>query len=55
MRPDPSEVMILQSDPSLAAEKLGWHPQVELEEGLQQTVDWMRNNLEKYRPDFLYA
>ena len=55
MRPNPSEVLVLQSDPSLAASKLGWHPQVQLEQGLQQTIDWMRNNLAMYRPDFLYA
>jgi len=55
LRPEPSEVLVLQSNPSLAAATLGWRPQVKLEEGLQQTIDWMRSNLGKYRPDFLYA
>jgi NAD dependent epimerase/dehydratase len=55
MRPGPSEVMVLQSDPSLAASELGWQPDVKLEEGIQKTIDWMRSNLGKYRADVLYA
>jgi NAD dependent epimerase/dehydratase len=55
LRPEPSEVLVLQSDPSLAASRLGWHPRVNLEKGLQQTVEWMRRNIGKYQPDFLYV
>jgi NAD dependent epimerase/dehydratase len=55
LRPDASEVLILQSDPALAASKLDWRPSVTLLEGLQRTADWLRANLEKYRPDFLYV
>lgn len=44
VRPDGSEVEILLSDPSRAKELLGWEPEVSLEEGLQQTIDWMREN-----------
>jgi UDP-glucose 4-epimerase len=55
MRPDKSEVEVLLSDPSLAMEKLGWKPSVSLEQGLERTVEWMRENLAKYRPDFLYV
>lgn len=44
VRPDGSEVEILLSDPSRAKELLDWEPQVSLEEGLQQTIDWMRVN-----------
>ena len=55
VRPDNSEVLVLQSDPALAASKLDWHPGVTLTEGLQQTANWLRANIEKYRPDFLYV
>lgn len=51
MRPDRSEVMILQSDPSLAASLLGWKAQATLEEGLARTADWVRQHLHLYRPD----
>lgn len=51
VRPAESEVMVLQSDPSLAAELLGWHAQTGLEEGMRRTADWMRENLHRFRPD----
>jgi len=50
LRPDRSEVMVLQSDPSLAARRLGWRAEVSLEDGLARTADWMRNNLHAFRP-----
>lgn len=31
------------SDPRLAAEELGWRPQLSLEEGLSRTADWLRS------------
>lgn len=38
-------------DISLAKEKLGWSPQIELDQGLQATIDWFRSiKLEDYRP-----
>ena len=55
LRPDASEVLVLQSDPSRARELLGWRPTVTLEEGLQRTASWLRENRNCYRPDFLYA
>ena len=55
LRPDASEVLELQSDPSLALELLGWKPTVTLEEGLERTATWLRENRHSYRPDFLYA
>ena len=50
MRPEKSEVMVLQSDPSLARKTLGWQSEVELEEGLSMTADWMRENLTSFTP-----
>lgn len=49
-RPDRSEVMVLQSDPSLAGELLDWRASVSLEQGLRRTADWMRGELSRYRP-----
>jgi UDP-glucose 4-epimerase len=45
LRPDKSEVMILQSDPSKAKELLSWSASVSLEEGLSQTAEWVGDNL----------
>lgn len=55
LRPDASEVLVLQSDPSRAREMLGWRPTVTLEEGLRRTAAWLQENRNYYRPDFLYA
>jgi len=55
LRPDASEVMVLQSDASLAKELLGWEARVDLEEGLRQTVDWLRENLSRYRTDVFHV
>jgi len=44
VRPDASEVQILLSDPSKAKELLGWEPTVDLESGLQQSADFIRES-----------
>jgi nucleoside-diphosphate-sugar epimerase len=28
-----------------------WRPQYSLEQGLQQTIDWIKNNIHIYKPD----
>ncbi len=50
LRPVRSEVGRLLSDNRLAQQTLGWQPKVELEEGLQRTLSWIAENLERYRP-----
>ena len=55
LRPDASEVLELQSDPSRALEFLGWRPTVRLEEGLERTASWLRDNRDSYLADFLYV
>ncbi len=50
VRPETSEVWNLESDNRRAREVLGWTPQVSLETGLQQTIDFVKNNLPRYKP-----
>jgi len=51
LRPEKSEVLRLISDNSLAREKLGWQPEVSLEQGLDRTIEWISKNIERYQPD----
>ncbi len=50
LRPAQSEVMHLHAAAHKARELIGWEPQVSLEEGLRQTIDWIRDHLALYRP-----
>ena len=43
LRPDSSEVLVLQSDPTLARELLGWEATTSLEDGIAATIDWFRS------------
>jgi dTDP-glucose 4,6-dehydratase len=49
IRPENSEVERLCADAGQAREQLGWEPKVSLEEGLHQTIDWIRQNVGGYR------
>jgi len=49
VRPENSEVERLCADTSRARALLGWHPQVSLEEGLRQTIEWLERNRAAYR------
>ena len=42
LRPDSSEVLVLQSDPNRARNLLGWEATTSLEDGLRQTIEWLR-------------
>ena len=55
LRPDASEVLVLESDPSLAARLLSWKPQVGLAEGLKRTADWLSTRQDEYRTEFLHV
>ncbi len=48
-RPEMSEVQRLVADSSLARERLGWEPQVSLEDGLRRTISWISENLHVYK------
>ncbi len=50
VRPGGSEVERLLADNAHAKKILGWTPAVSLEDGLAATVEWVRDNLERYRP-----
>lgn len=50
LRPSGSEVERLLADNRLAAQLLDWQPAVSLEDGLQETIAWLADNLERYRP-----
>jgi nucleoside-diphosphate-sugar epimerase len=50
VRPAKSEVMNLISDNTKAANLIGWKPKVTLEEGLKATVEFVKANLDKYKP-----
>jgi NAD dependent epimerase/dehydratase len=49
IRPEKSEVERLLADNSLARELLAWNPSVGLDEGLQRTIEWIRENQHWYR------
>lgn len=54
IRPGKSEVERLLADNTLAGTLLNWKPGVTLEDGLTKTIEWMRQNAHRYRPD-VYA
>jgi len=49
VRPEKSEVDRLCADASKARELLGWEPKYTLAEGLSHTIEWIRENNERYR------
>jgi len=49
LRPEASEVQRLLSDNSRAVQRLGWSPQITLDQGLDQTIAWVREHLDHYR------
>ena len=51
VRPEGSEVERLLADNRLARELLGWEPRVNLEEGLQRTIEWIQQHPERFRPN----
>ena|ERR1700722_12939026 len=51
MRPAASEVQRLISNNGKAEKLLGWRPTISLQEGLKQTIEWIQNHAELYRPE----
>jgi dTDP-glucose 4,6-dehydratase len=50
MRPPESEVERLVADTGKAKALLGWEPEVDLDEGLRRTIDWLTGSLSAYKP-----
>lgn len=51
MRPEGSEIDRLLSSPEKAARLLDWTPPTTLEQGLEKTIAWVREHLDRYRTD----
>ena len=51
VRPEKSEVNRLCADNRKALEIAGWKPRHSLDDGLRETVDWMKDNLGYYKSD----
>ncbi len=51
IRPEKSVVERLLSNAEKAKKTTGWKPKYMLEEGLKETIDWIKNNLHYYKVD----
>lgn len=51
IRPKNSEVMKLLCDNTKAKERTGWEPAYSIEEGLKETIDFVRAHPDFYKPD----
>lgn len=51
LRPEKSEVERLLGANSKIKELTGWTPKYDLKKGLEETINWLRNNLDKYKTD----
>ncbi len=49
VRPDNSEVFVLQCNNAKAKELLGWQPEYNFEQGLNQTIEAIKQNLDNYK------
>jgi nucleoside-diphosphate-sugar epimerase len=51
IRPEKSEVIRLVSNSEKAKKLLGWKPEIEIEQGLQKTISWIKENINFYKKD----
>jgi NAD dependent epimerase/dehydratase len=49
VRPENSEVERLRCDNTKVMRNTGWKPKYDLKKGLQETISWIKNNLEIYK------
>jgi dTDP-glucose 4,6-dehydratase len=50
-RPTGSEVERLLADNTRMRELTGWRPEVTLDDGLRQTIEWLERHMDRYRPE----
>lgn len=51
IRPEGSEVTRLMADATKAKNLLGWEPEYSLEDGLKIVIDWISENINRYKVD----
>jgi dTDP-glucose 4,6-dehydratase len=51
LRPEKSEVNRLLGDNTKIKELTNWRPQYTFERGIQETIEWIRENISKYKTD----
>ena len=51
IRPEKSEVNRLWADNTKIKELTDWAPKYSIDEGLAETVDWIKENMKQYKPD----
>ena len=51
LRPEKSEVNRLLGSNQKIKELTGWSPEYNLEQGLAETIEWIKNNLDKFKTD----
>ena len=51
VRPQDSEVERLWCDNTKAKRLFGWEPKTSLDEGLKETIDWISDNINLYKPE----
>lgn len=51
LRPEKSEVNRLLGSNKKIKELTNWRPQYSFSKGLAETISFLRNNLDKYKPD----
>ncbi len=51
VRPEKSEVERLLCNADKAKELTGWEPKYTLENGLKETIEWIQDNMQYYKPD----
>ena len=51
VRPDDSEVERLVCNNNKLIQNTAWQPDYNLDKGLMETIDWIKNNMDNYKPD----
>jgi len=51
IRPEKSEVIRLQGSNKKIKKLTAWTPKYTLKQGLKETLNWFKNNLDRYKTD----